>query len=582
MSLENLKKFANIKVMGVGGAGGNAINRMVGAGVKGVEFWAINTDIQALNVSLADQKVQIGAKLTKGLGGGARPAVGEEAANESREDIQRALEGSDMVFITAGMGGGTGTGASAVVARIAKDLGALTVAVVTRPFKFEGPVRNRQSEEGIEELRQHVDALIIIPNDKLLEVVEKMTSMVEAFKIADDVLRQGVQGIADLITIPGLINLDFADVKTIMQDSGSAMMGIGRASGEGRAMQAAQQAIASPLLEETITGATGVILNITGGESLSLHEVHEAADVIYKAVDPNANIVFGSVVDETLQEDIVITVIATGFTAIDSSATVGVPAAITQPEPATISSSINDVEDVEESTEAADPIVKPFQVSDAVTSASVQAQVTQSDFGQTVDSSAVAPTVAEAYSQESAGFSSLPSSEPTGFSTPSEPTVNEPSIQSYQPVSDSASTPDTGFSPSSEPSVNDTASTDSPFSIRSEDTSFKVESRTESVGESSDFSQPATETLGFGSTVSEATSSSVSESVSPFGETSRFAPFEESTVVEGSLQDLSSTSATEPASASTEETSSESQKKGDELKIGEFDLELPAFLQNLN
>lgn len=310
---ENLRQFANIKVIGCGGGGGNAINRMVAAGIQGVEFWAINTDIQALNVSLADHKVQIGAKLTKGLGGGAIPNVGELSAKESKEDIEAALDGADMVFITAGMGGGTGTGAAPVVARIAKDLGALTIAVVTKPFRFEGPVRNRQAEEGIAALRQHVDAMIIIPNDKLLDVVQKMTSMVEAFKIADDVLRYGVQGIADLITVPGLINLDFADVKTIMKDSGSAMMGIGRASGEHRAIEAAKQSISSPLLQETIDGATGVILNITGGENLSLHEVHEAADVIYGSVDPNANILFGSVIDESLKDDIVITVIATGF-----------------------------------------------------------------------------------------------------------------------------------------------------------------------------------------------------------------------------------------------------------------------------
>ena len=264
LTQENLKHFANIKVIGVGGGGGNAVNRMVAAGVQGVEFWAVNTDIQALNVSLADSKVQIGAKLTKGLGGGAIPAIGEQSAKESKEDLESSLEGADMVFITAGMGGGTGTGAAPVIARAAKDLGALTVAVVTKPFRFEGPVRVRQAEEGIDALRQHVDAMIIIPNDKLLEVVEKMTSLVDAFKIADDVLRQGVQGIADLITIPGLINLDFADVKTIMKDSGSAMMGIGRAEGEGRAVAAAKQAISSPLLEQTINGATGVILNITG------------------------------------------------------------------------------------------------------------------------------------------------------------------------------------------------------------------------------------------------------------------------------------------------------------------------------
>lgn len=313
MTQENLRQFANIKVLGVGGGGGNAINRMVAAGVQGVEFWSINTDIQALNVSLADHKLQIGTKLTKGLGGGAIPSVGEQSAKESLEDLDTALEGADMVFITCGMGGGTGTGASPIIAQAAKDHGALTIAVVTKPFRFEGPVRNRQAEEGIDRLREHVDAMITIPNEKLLDVVERMTSMVDAFKIADDILRQGVQGIADLITIPGLINLDFADVKTIMKDSGSAMMGIGRASGDNRAMEAAKQAVSSPLLEETIDGATGVILNITGSDTLSLHEVHEAADVIYSCVDPNANILFGSVINENLKDEIVVTVIATGF-----------------------------------------------------------------------------------------------------------------------------------------------------------------------------------------------------------------------------------------------------------------------------
>ena len=256
---------------------------------------------------------RLGAKLTKGLGGGAIPAVGEQAARESKEDIEMALEGADMVFITAGMGGGTGTGASPVVAKIAKDLGALTIGIVTRPFRFEGPVRARQADDGLNRLREQVDALIVIPNDKLLSIVERMTSMLDAFKIADDVLRHGVQGIADLITIPGLINLDFADVRTVMKESGSAMMGVGRASGEGRATAAAKEAISSPLLEETITGATGVILNITGGPGLTLHEVHDAADVIYSAVDPEANILFGSVIDEKLGDDIVITVISTGF-----------------------------------------------------------------------------------------------------------------------------------------------------------------------------------------------------------------------------------------------------------------------------
>ena len=360
---KSLKQFANIKVIGVGGGGGNAVNRMVGAGVKGVEFWATNTDIQALNVSLADHKVQIGAQLTKGLGGGAVPAVGEQSANESREDIETALDGADMVFITAGMGGGTGTGASPIIAKVAREMGALTVAVVTKPFRFEGPVRIRQAQEGIDRLREQVDAMIVIPNDKLLDVIEKMTSMVDAFKIADDVLRQGVQGIADLITIPGLINLDFADVKTIMKDSGSAMMGIGRATGEGRAVEAARQAVSSPLLEETIDGATGVILNITGSSNLSLHEVHEAADVIYGAVDPNANILFGSVINESLEDELIVTVIATGFqpTKSEFSTTFGASASTsetTTPEPTVEPVSETQEEPVvaEEPTYASTPI----------------------------------------------------------------------------------------------------------------------------------------------------------------------------------------------------------------------------------
>lgn len=325
MTAETIKKFASIKVIGIGGGGGNAINRMVAESVKGVEFIASNTDLQALSVSLADYKVQLGAKLTKGLGGGAIPAIGEQSAKESLEDIQSQLEGADMVFITAGMGGGTGTGAAPIIARLAKDLGALTIAVVTKPFRFEGPVRTRQADEGIENLKQHVDALITIPNDKLLDVVEKMTSLVDAFKVADNILRQGVQGIADLITIPGLINLDFADVKTIMKDSGSAMMGIGRASGEGRAIEAANQAVSSPLLEQTINGATGVLLNITGGDSLTLQEVHLAADVIYNTVNPNANIVFGSVVNDSMYDEIAITVIATGFDNNDSLSAISTP-----------------------------------------------------------------------------------------------------------------------------------------------------------------------------------------------------------------------------------------------------------------
>ncbi len=307
------RNFALIKVLGVGGGGTNAVNRMIGAGVKGVEFWGVNTDKQALSVSLADSKLQLGDKLTKGLGAGSNPEIGQKAAEESIDDIRSCLEGADMVFITAGMGGGTGTGASPIIAEVARELGALTVGVVTRPFRFEGPIRIAQAESGIAILKEKVDALITIPNDKLLQVVEKRTSIIEAFKVADDVLRQGVKGISDLITVPGLINLDFADVKTIMLDAGSAMMGIGVGSGESRAIEAAEQAISSPLLEETITGAKGVILNVTGGSDLTLYEVNDAAEVIYNAVDPEANIIFGAVIDEKLQGDVVITVIATGF-----------------------------------------------------------------------------------------------------------------------------------------------------------------------------------------------------------------------------------------------------------------------------
>ena len=313
LTSENIHQYANIKVVGVGGGGGNAVNRMITSSLKGVEFWAINTDLQALNVSLADHKLQIGAKLTKGLGGGAVPSVGAEAANENREDIKAALEGADMVFLTAGMGGGTGTGAAPVIANLAKEQGALTIAVVSKPFRFEGPIRSRQADEGLLRLKDEVDALIVIPNDKLLQVVEKMTTLVDAFRLADDVLRQGVQGIADLITIPGLVNLDFADVKTVMKESGSAMMGIGKASGENRAIEAAEAAILSPLLEETINGATGVIFNVTGDESLTLFEINEAAEIIYKAVDKDANILFGSVIDNSLKDELMITVIATGF-----------------------------------------------------------------------------------------------------------------------------------------------------------------------------------------------------------------------------------------------------------------------------
>jgi cell division protein FtsZ len=309
----NGRNFATIKVFGIGGGGTNAVNRMIGSGVKGVEFWGVNTDLQALSVSLADNRLQIGAKLTKGLGAGSNPEVGQKAAEESREEIKQTLQGADMIFLTAGMGGGTGTGGSPIIAEISKELGILTIAVVTKPFRFEGPVRISQAESGVALLKEKVDALIIIPNDKLLQVVEKKTSIIEAFKVADDVLRQGVKGISDLITVPGLINLDFADVRTIMFEAGSAMMGIGTGSGDNRAVEAAEQAISSPLLEETITGAKGVIFNVTGGSDLTLYEVNDAAEVIYNAVDPDANIIFGAVIDEKLQGDVVVTVIATGF-----------------------------------------------------------------------------------------------------------------------------------------------------------------------------------------------------------------------------------------------------------------------------
>lgn len=309
----DVNQFATIKVIGVGGGGNNAVNRMISAGLQGVDFVAVNTDAQALKFSQAMIKMQIGAKLTKGLGAGSNPEIGKKAAEESHDEISKSLEGADMVFVTAGMGGGTGTGAAPIVAEIAKEIGALTVGVVTRPFTFEGRKRAERAEKGIEELRSKVDTLIVIPNDRLLQVADKQTSITDAFRIADDVLRQGVQGISDLIAVPGLINLDFADVKTIMRDTGSALMGIGRATGEKRAEEAAKMAISSPLLETSIDGAKGVLLNITGGNNLGLFEVNEAAEIISAAADPEANIIFGAVIDETLQDEIHVTVIATGF-----------------------------------------------------------------------------------------------------------------------------------------------------------------------------------------------------------------------------------------------------------------------------
>jgi len=305
--------LAQIKVIGVGGGGSNAVNRMIDSGIQGVEFIAVNTDYQALNLSKAQHKLQIGAKLTRGLGAGANPEVGKKAAEESREQIENALRGADMVFVTAGMGGGTGTGAAPVIAEIAKELGALTVGVVTRPFTFEGRKRSQQAIQGINALKEKVDTLIVIPNDRLLEIVDKNTPMLEAFREADNVLRQGVQGISDLIAVPGLINLDFADVKTIMTERGSALMGIGIATGENRAAEAAKKAICSPLLETSIDGARGVLLNITGGTNLSLYEVNEAADIVASASDPEVNMIFGAVINENLKDEIVVTVIATGF-----------------------------------------------------------------------------------------------------------------------------------------------------------------------------------------------------------------------------------------------------------------------------
>lgn len=314
-----LEGFAQIRVIGVGGGGSNAVNRMIQAGMVGIEFIAINTDAQALLLNEAPHHIRIGDKLTRGLGAGGNPSVGSKAAEENAEEIYEALKGSDMVFITAGMGGGTGTGASPVVAQIAREVGALTVGVVTKPFTFEGKKRQLSAEEGIANLKQHVDTLITVPNDRLLQVADKRTPLSEAFRLADDVLRQGIQGISDLITVPGLINLDFADVKTIMSAAGSALMAIGEASGDTRATEAAQIAIASPLLDIDISGARGVLFNITGGMDMTLFEVNEAADIISQAAHPEANIIFGAVQDPNYDGKVKITVIATGFDAVPGS-----------------------------------------------------------------------------------------------------------------------------------------------------------------------------------------------------------------------------------------------------------------------
>ena len=305
--------LAVIKVVGVGGGGTNAVNRMVDAGLSGVEFIAVNTDAQALLMADADVKIHIGSKETRGLGAGADPAIGHAAAQESRDELKEALKGADMIFVTAGEGGGTGTGGAPIVAELGRELDALTVGVVTKPFGFEGRRRAEQAEVGIQNLRDRVDTLIVIENDRLLQVVEKKTPVTEAFRIADDILRQGVQGITDLITVPGIVNLDFADVRTIMRDAGSALMGIGVASGENRAAEAARTAVSSPLLEQSVDGATGILLNVTGGTALGLFEVNEAAEVITGAADANANVIFGAVIDDSLGDEVRVTVIATGF-----------------------------------------------------------------------------------------------------------------------------------------------------------------------------------------------------------------------------------------------------------------------------
>lgn len=310
-----IETFARIKVIGVGGAGGAAVNRMVDAGVEGVEFVAVNTDAQALQNSKAATKIHIGKETTRGLGAGADPEVGERAANESIDDIKQAVQGADMVFVTIGAGGGTGSGAGHVVAQAAKDMGILVVGFATKPFAFEGEKRRRNAEVAIERLRSSVDTLIIIPNDRLLQTIDRQTPLLEAFKVADDVLRQGVQGISDLITVHGLINLDFADVKAVMSNAGSALMGIGRASGENRAVQAAQQAIESPLLEVSIDGARGILFNVIGGSDLSMHEINTAAEAITAAADPDANIIFGATISPELDGEIIVTVVATGFDA---------------------------------------------------------------------------------------------------------------------------------------------------------------------------------------------------------------------------------------------------------------------------
>jgi cell division protein FtsZ len=312
-----IESFAQIRVIGVGGGGSNAVNRMIAEGLSGVDFIAVNTDAQALMLADAPKRVRIGDKLTRGLGVGGDPEVGRKAAEESADELYEVLQGSDMVFITAGMGGGTGTGASPVIARVAREMEALTIGVVTRPFGWEGAVRGETARAGIEQLKEEVDTLIVIPNDRLLEITDKRVSLQAAFSLADDVLRQGIQGISELITVPGLINLDFADVRTIMSEGGAALMAVGRASGENRAVEAAQQAISSRLLDITIDGARGILFNVTGGPDLSLFEVNEAASIIKQTAHPNVNLIFGAVIDEAMGDEIRITVIATGFDGVE-------------------------------------------------------------------------------------------------------------------------------------------------------------------------------------------------------------------------------------------------------------------------
>ena len=330
----HVENFAQIKVLGIGGGGSNAVNRMIEAGIQGIEFVAINTDAQALMLSDAPTRIRIGEKLTKGLGSGSDPDIGRKAAEESSDDIYEVLQDADMVFLTAGMGGGTGTGASPVIAQVARELGSLTIGVVTRPFSFEGTQREQTAVQGIEQLKEQVDTLIVIPNDRLLEVADKRASLQAAFAMADDVLRQGIQGISELITVPGLINLDFADVRTIMSEGGAALMAVGQAKGEERAAKAAQAAISSALLDVTIDGARGILFNVRGGPDLSLFEVHEAAEIIRQTAHPDVNIIFGAVIDEGMDDEIQITVIATGFEGSTARRRAAAPAAAVVSRPA--------------------------------------------------------------------------------------------------------------------------------------------------------------------------------------------------------------------------------------------------------